>query len=62
MKRIRPLCRRCGKVLDIWFEDGKYHFICNQPKQLFTDEEFWKRVDIAVEDNTLAELENKNES
>lgn len=40
----RPICKRCKGPLDLFpdSETGKYEWICNNPKLLVPDEEFFK--------------------
>lgn len=42
---LRPTCKRCNGPLDIFpdAETGRYEWCCNNPKPMFTDEEFTQR-------------------
>lgn len=58
----RPLCSRCGGPLDFWYEpkDGHYHWICNNPGPLRTDEEHEKAwADLPGDEVVHLELEQK---
>jgi len=41
----RPKCKRCGGPLDIFYDGAtdRQEWICNSPKPIYNDEEFWAK-------------------
>jgi phage portal protein BeeE len=63
---IRPKCRRCGGLLDLWQgEEERTGLVCNNPKPMMTDAEFWERWNNLSGDEVVAieailEKDNQN--
>ena len=51
----RPKCRRCGGSLDIFYdpETNRQEWLCNNPKPIYTDEEFQKKWDTIAGDDVV---------